>query len=377
MLLLSYCIGAAQTRKEQALSRVQAEQLSTDLWSRSMRDLSASLEQEWASKSMVYGGHTLRLKTKRNGAEPADGRSLYISMHGGGNQAPAFNDQQWENQIRLYSPPEGLYIAPRAPTDTWNLWHEAHIDSLFDKLIRAAVVFEHVNPDKVYLMGYSAGGDGVYQLASRMSDRFAAAAMMAGHPNETKPLGLRNLGFTIHMGALDSAYRRNAIAVEWARTLDSLEKADPGAYRHRVTIHDGMGHWMKRQDSVAVPWLAKFRRNPVPNRVVWLQDDVIHHNYYWLASDTAKPGDLLIAGYSGNVVRIEYSDVPDFRIRLNDKMLDLDKPVKVIYGGRTLFNGLLKRKASVIRKTLAERQDPGLIFSSEIRIDNGKVRTSS
>ena len=23
---------------------------------------------------------------------------------------------------------EGIYVAPRAPTDNWNLWHEAHID---------------------------------------------------------------------------------------------------------------------------------------------------------------------------------------------------------------------------------------------------------
>jgi poly(3-hydroxybutyrate) depolymerase len=44
-------------------------------------------------------------------------------------------------------------------------------------------LFRGVNPDKVYLLGYPAGGDGVWQLAPRMADRFAAAAMMAGHPN--------------------------------------------------------------------------------------------------------------------------------------------------------------------------------------------------
>ena len=52
------------------------------------------------------------------------------------------------------------------------------------------IMLYEVDPNKVYLMGYSAGGDGVYQLAPRMADRFAAAAMMAGHPNETSPLGL-------------------------------------------------------------------------------------------------------------------------------------------------------------------------------------------
>ena len=73
-------------------------------------------------------------------------------------------------------------------------------------------------------MGYSAGGDGVYQLAPRMADRFAAAAMMAGHPNETSPAGLRNIGFAIHMGALDVAYNRNEIARRWGVMLDSLQQ---------------------------------------------------------------------------------------------------------------------------------------------------------
>src|SRR6185295_3610744 len=106
-------------------------------------------------------------------------------------------------QIDLYKPAEGLYIAPRAPTNAWNLWHEAPMDALLDRLIEDAIVFGGVNPDRVYLMGYSAGGDGVYQLGPRMADRWAAAAMMAGHPNEASPLGLRNIGFAIQVGAND------------------------------------------------------------------------------------------------------------------------------------------------------------------------------
>ena len=89
-------------------------------------------------------------------------------MHGGGGAPRRVNESQWENQIKLgkaYKPAAGLYVAPRAPTDSWNLWHEGHIDPLFDRLIQNMIVFEGVDPDRVYLMGYSAGGDGVYQLA--------------------------------------------------------------------------------------------------------------------------------------------------------------------------------------------------------------------
>ena len=107
------------------------------------------------------------------------------------------------------------------------MWHQGHIDGLFERLNENMIVFEDVNPDRVYLMGYSAGGDGVYQLAPRMADRWAAAAMMAGHPNETLPLGLRNIAFTLHVGELDSAYNRNNVACQWQEKLTELRRADP------------------------------------------------------------------------------------------------------------------------------------------------------
>jgi len=87
------------------------------------------------------------------GEKPKNGRSLFISMHGGGSAPPkAVNDQQWENQKGLYRPAEGVYLAPRAPTNTWNLWHESHIDRMFDRLIEDLIVFEEVDPNRVYVM---------------------------------------------------------------------------------------------------------------------------------------------------------------------------------------------------------------------------------
>src|SRR5690606_35380590 len=117
-------------------------------------------------------------------------------------------------------------------------------------------------PNRVYLLGYSAGGDGVYQLAPRMGDRFTAASMMAGHPNEAEPLGLRNLPFAIFVGAEDDAYGRNAIAAEWGRKLDALHAEDASGYTHRTTIYPGLGHWMDGRDKEALPWMAGFVRNP-------------------------------------------------------------------------------------------------------------------
>lgn len=350
-----------------ALSRVEAERVSAMLVAEFRARFVAERESEMQAKSIEFEGKKLRWKEKVFGETPATGHSLWISMHGGGNAPAQVNDRQWTNQIGLYEPAEGIYIAPRAPTDTWNLWHEGHIDPMFQRLIDDFVALRGVDPDRVYLMGYSAGGDGVWQLAPRMADRFAAASMMAGHPNEASLLGLRNLPFAIFMGGDDAAYNRNRIAAEKGAELDRLEAADPGGYVHRVRIYEGLGHWMQRKDAEAVPWMAGFRRNPWPKKVVWQQDDVVHHRFYWLRVPEASAIEeraLMTATVVGQEIRLDGKVPPGIQLRLSDALLDLDKPVRVLVAGREVFDGPVPRRASVVVESLSERLDPSAVATA-------------
>lgn len=353
------------------LSRSEAESVREGAWSDFAAALRTAAKAEFDSKTLVAGdGTKMPFWYEVYGEMPEGGRSLYISMHGGGGAPKEVNDRQWENQKRLYRPDEGVYVAPRAPTDTWNLWHQGHIDALFSELIQHMIVFEGVNPDRVYLMGYSAGGDGVYQLAPRMADHLAAAAMMAGHPNETRPDGLRNLPFALYMGGKDAAFNRNQIARDWKVALAELAAKDEGGYPHEVTIFEENGHWMERKDAVAVPWMAKHTRNLRPERIVWLQDDVTSPRFYWLANPEPRKGQRVVARRSGQTVDIdEASGVSRLLIRLDDSMVDLDKPVTVRVAGKPVFEAVVPRSVAAIRQTLAERGDPRGIFTAEIGVD--------
>jgi len=255
-------------------------------------------------------------------------------------------------------------------TNTWDLWHQAHIDQFFDRLITDMIVLENVNPDQVFIMGYSAGGDGVYQLAPRMADRLAAAAMMAGHPNEARPEGLRNIGFTIHMGAQDSAYGRNSVAADWGRRLKTLKDADPQGYVHSVTLHEGKGHWMNLEDKVAVPWMSEFTRQPWPARVVWVQDDVVHNRFYWLQVEpgTAKAGDQIIAEVHDGKVRITACSRADITLLLSDRLLPLDTPLTVELPDGTSQVVPVQRRLSVMAASLLERNDPAGIASATVSL---------
>lgn len=358
---------------ELSLTRGQAEAIRDQLAAEVLVALKIPRRDEIAAKSITREGKTLRWLEREFGKAPAGKRSLWISMHGGGGGPAAMNDGQWQNQIRLYQPEEGIYIAPRALTNSWNLWHEAHIDPLFDRLIEGMIACRGVDPNKIYLMGYSAGGDGVWQLAPRMADRFAAAAMMAGHPNEASLLGLRNLPFAIFMGAEDAAYDRNKIAVQKAAELKVLQKADPGAYPHRVEIYRGLGHWMDGKDAEALPWMAKFSRNPWPEKIVWFQDDVTHRRCYWLEvpANSMKAGQSITAMVKENEIIVEGDVPPGLVLHLSDQLVDLETALTVKVNGAQVFHGLVRRTPAAILAALRARPDAALCPFASLRIGSG------
>jgi len=347
---------------------IQAQQL---LWGDHLAKICATRAAEMKGKVIEIDKHRMRFEFFVYGQKPKSGRSLFISMHGGGNAPARLNDNQWENQKRLYRPAEGIYVAPRAPTNTWNLWHQGHIDGFFDRLIENFVALHDVNPNRVYLMGYSAGGDGVYQLAPRMADRFAAVAMMAGHPNETSPLGLRNLPFALHVGERDGGFNRNKVAASWKTQLANLHEADPDGYVHHVQIHPGLGHWMNRRDAVAVPWMAKFSRTPLPTRVVWKQDDVRHESSYWLAAPFEETDGRIhiTAAINEQDISLDGPAGKKILVRLNDELANLDQTISVTANGKKVYNGKVSRTIATLARTLLARHDPHLMFSSELEIE--------
>ena len=341
----------------------RAEELLAQAYSSRLRFERA---QEMDEKVLRIGDLSLPFFVAIYGEAPADGRSMFLSMHGGGGAPARVNDQQWENQKRLYEPAEGVYVAPRAPTNTWNLWHQDHIDDFFQRLIQTMVLFHQVNPDKVYLMGYSAGGDGVYQLAPRMADFFAAASMMAGHPNETSPLGLRNLPFAIYMGGKDAAYKRNEIAADWEKKLQALRSSDPEGYLHRVRIFPEFGHWMQKKDAEALPWMSQYRRQKYPSKVVWKQDDVMHERFYWLHAPKesfSERGEIVVSIDAQKMV-IETMECSTLTLRLNDHLVDLDREVTILRKGQKLFSGKLERRLETMIQSLMDRGDPSYLFSA-------------
>lgn len=361
---------------------------------------------EQKEKAIRIGGKVMRYALFRVGEKPKDGYPLYIALHGGGGAPTRLNDSQWRQMQAYYraSVKSGIYVAPRGMTDTWNLHFVAESYAAYDRLIENMILFEGVDPDRVTLTGFSAGGDGVYQLAPRMADRWAAANMSAGHPNGVSPGNLLNVPFQLQVGEVDRAYNRNQEAAKYAARLAALAKEHPGGYEHRCNIHVGRPHnfpdndpkrrpyrviadpkaWLNQadrtsaeRDTNAITWLERHERDPHPSLILWEtkvgaasrgRRDQLR---YWLdrGEDTAE---RIVARLETAKNRVVVEACGSYlKILLSEKMVDLAKPVIVTIGGRD-HRVRPKASRSVMERTLRERGDPSLLFEAEVTIRKEK-----
>lgn len=172
-------------------------------------------------------------------------------------------------------------------------------------------------------------------------------------------------------GAEDAAYDRNKLCAERIVELDSLHRADSEGYVHSGHIIEGKGHWMDRVDTAAVEWMAQYKRNPYPKRIVWRQEEVLKKHFYWLsvAEDEMQRGREVRVDVEGNKITIGKCDYKHIILHLNDKIVNLDKPVEVYVGKKRVKKAKLIRSSETMKRSIREWGDARYCFSTEIKIE--------
>lgn len=335
------------------------------------------------------------------GRKPKDGWPMFICLHGGGKYGGEekieahgwnINNSEWQAQMQLsiaaYEP-AGIYFVPRMADDRLGRWWHKHNIEIITGMIRRAVLFNDVNPNKVYIMGISQGGYGTGHLAPFMADLFAAAGPMAGGMM-TVTENLRNLPYRTDIGELDTAFDRIKMARELHDKINEHKASDPEGYTNLLAVQQGRGHGIDYR--MSPKWMGTHTRNPHPEKIVWRcheKDGLYRDSFYWLSlSDKPKSGEFQIIATldrTNNAVEIkgweegETTKDGEKRLRkpltsskivvhLNDDMLDLDKEVVVKINGKVGFKGKVKRSRESMMLNLLKRGDINYAFPVNITV---------
>lgn len=362
-------------------------------WQKAGNIVLGFVQTDFWEKPDVTSKVTMRYGAMTVGTKPEKGWPVFINLHGGGNN-PQVNDEGWVVTLRQYPVKQGLCVCPRAPVNTTGSWNDPRSIAALERLIAELQVRWEIDPDRVYLMGFSMGAIGVFHLGPSMPDRWAAVAGSSGFTylgarGLAAPENLLHLPVMIQIGTKDMAFQRYPLAKAFAAALKELRRSNGDGYLLEYREHAGQGHMINDRDTPV--WLAKFTRDPLPKRIVWHQpllpvpygkEDLpkvlersyafagyLRHRCYWLRNDSPTVFQRLAVSRAGNDFRIEEAcHVERVTLLLDDRMADLDKPVRVLAGERECAQGKVPRTVSALVASLVEYRDPGLMFCAELEV---------
>jgi predicted esterase len=328
---------------------------------------------EFDSHLVNFGQYQSAYTVKTVGSRPTHGWALFIAMHGGGGAPKELNDSQWRQMQSYYHdhPEAGgyLYLALRAPNDTWNGFYDDYVYPLIDNLIRQFRLFGDIDPNKVFIMGYSHGGYGAFAIGPKIPDHFAAIHASAAAPTdgETTAKTLRHTLFTAMVGERDTAYGRYERDLRFKAEVEKLRGGRDDVYPVFVTVIAGNGHTgLPDRDKIKEMYPAV--RNPVPRDLSWLMTDGVVTDFFWLGvPHPAKRQEILARCGDNRFVITANAAVTEATVWFDTRLIDFRQAVAIELNGVTT-----KRRFSPSLRTfcatLLRRGDPELAFSAGFKV---------
>jgi pimeloyl-ACP methyl ester carboxylesterase len=325
-------------------------------------------------------------------------RPLLVSLHGQGGTA-----EEWlKGRLAEIGEGRDFYVlAPQAGSAGWGhsrLGYEHVLGPMRDAMAR-----HPIDADRVWLEGGSMGANGTWQIGSLFADRFAALAPRGGcphfvkikgqdgQPDELRMLYARNLKLlpvSWTYGAKDKG-----LPVESARGLASMLKT----WRYDLSVKElseGGHEWFAEESPRILEWMVGKARAADPAEVFLVAWERLFLRLYWVeilevtAKESVKTpvkdfdGKVLEtrtvfssevradarANRKQNSIDVKCDGVKELRLWLNDRLLDLSKPVIIRVNGKKAFEGRVERSVRTLLEEARRRGDASMLYSAFVTL---------
>jgi hypothetical protein len=366
------------------------------------------LEKNWAAgvgtakKGKVtfqtpYGEAWFLLSTTKSkrGEKPA----LILGLHGGGENAgdaaPAQNTWNTSGTVGIF--PQGIHLVH----DTWNTVEgERFLLTLLDY----AKTSMDVDPDRIYVAGFSMGGTGSWFMAGRHTDLLACSMPCAGvlmaspksqvaSPDEIRAVqhglipNVRNLAMYYFIGLADTNCMPGTyLYVE--RMLKKLKEDDEGGYgKINFRTIEGLAHaFPPGEPAAAKEFMLQQKRDTFPEKIVWEYaadpfpqytqgeacERLVKRDFYWLSCENPMDFQTIRAERKGNTFTVTTkgtaSGLKGISVRLNAKMIDPNEDVIIIGNGVEVYRGKPEPSLADVFDSLDSRLDRSMVFDRHVTL---------
>lgn len=201
-----------------------------------------------------------------------------------------------------------------------------------------------IDPDRIFLTGWSDGGFTAIWLASHYPHLVAGIAPVCGNwqYSNIENIGLLNLPTLAVDGWSDGGYN-NLQFCRWLalRGLGADARCIWGHHGHSYQPYEDVEEFQQ-----IMGWAKGQRRNLYPNKVRFATWNLAWNRAYWFSIDRVL-NPLLAAQFEAEVIdrhtiRAETRNIAAYKLALSDKLLDPQQPITVITDGRQSYAGPLK-----------------------------------
>jgi pimeloyl-ACP methyl ester carboxylesterase len=327
-------------------------------------------------------------------------QGLVVGLHGGGPGAGSAGEAAgaWNFPGCMGMYPQGI----RLVHDTWNT---VHGERFVLTLLEIAKAQHEIDPDKVYVAGFSMGGTGSWFMAGRHPDLLAGAVPGAGvlmaAPKSQVPTkeevtslqhgfvpNVRNLAMSFFIGLEDKNCMPGTFLYVWDRLLEH-KAADPDGYRLvQFASYPSLAHsFPPGEPRKSIDFVLAQRRDAFPKKLVWeyaaepfpqpeSEEDrkvgrFVKRDFYWLHCERPTDRSTVTATIADNVVDLSTGGgfAEDFWIWLHPKMIDVTKDVVVRVDGKQAYQGKPVPDVATVLESLDARLDRTLCFDRRVRLD--------
>lgn len=246
---------------------------------------------------------------------------------------------------------------------------------IFQRMFRDLATRYHFDPDRVYAAGLSQTGFWAWELGRLRADRLAGIAPMSAVTWQLKGFDSNLLALPVYVlhGAKDAVC---PVAQPRATCGELARIGVPVRYREFPNAgHDG-NVWNALP--TALEWLKEKPRERYPRRVSKSVQTTRDGWCYWIRIDRiedagtgragAPPKAGIDAEIDGQAILLFSEGVKQVTLCLSSEMVDLERPVTVVWNGTTVFDGSVTRSLATMLDFVYDKTDWKGTFESALEL---------